>query len=228
MSEKEMIQSELNAREKLASLSDDELLELASNPNDFDYLMDGLAKCMNPSFVCYAYQYNDIVRKMININRGRIVEDEKLTEDVYKVLCHLNEYDSRSYEFREDFTGQYVSIVRDALGLRKLGISLEDFDKNALGTWKKMSSLDFEDLNNDKYCLAVFNYLVYYHPEYMRKAEFLPFVQDMFGKVDEKDFDTKKEYKSFKRVAKKSMNNLDKYTKKKVKENERFRSYWGY
>ena len=40
MKEKEIIQSRLDAMEKMATLSDDELMEVARNPEEFDKFMD--------------------------------------------------------------------------------------------------------------------------------------------------------------------------------------------
>lgn len=225
MEEKEMIRCKLSARNKLASLSEDELLKLSDDEKEFDYFLKGLASCMNSSFVCYAYRYNDIIVEMIKRNIHRMEGNEEQTNDVYQVLSHLNEYASKSYEFRDDFTPQYEFIVSDAFGLNKFNISLKEFDKNALNVWDKMNEFKFEELKNDKYYLTTIGYLVYYHPEYVIKCEMLPQIKDTLNNINSEDFEDKKEFKKYKSVAKKTMRNLEKNAKKKVKEIQRFKSY---
>ena len=56
MLEKEIIQSKLDARQKLATLSEEELIALAKNPEEFDKFIKGYAQSINYIYICYAYR----------------------------------------------------------------------------------------------------------------------------------------------------------------------------
>lgn len=213
MEEREIILSKLNARQKLASLSEEKLLSLAEDSKEFDYLMGGLARCMSPSFVCYAYRYNDILREMIKKNMARIGENEELSQNVYKILGYLDEYDSKGAKFRSDFTPQYEYIFMASLGLNKLGVSLESFDKNALDMFDRIENLEIAEIKNNEYYLATVSYLVHYHPEYLKSSHVIFSIQNSLHNVNRNDFDNGDKYKAFKKVANMNIKKLQKYSK---------------
>ena len=225
MEEKEMIRCMLSARYNLASLSKEELLNLASDEKEFDYFLAGLSSCMNYSFVFYAYRYMDVIIEMFKKNIHRMDENEKVADGITEVLLYLNEYDSKGYKFRDDFTPQYEFIVSEALGLRKFDVSLKDFDKNALIIWDKINEFKFDELKSDKYYLMTFAYLVYFHPEYVRNWEILPQIKESLNNFNKNDFKDKKEMKKYKSVVNKVMRNLEKHNKKKIKEFKQFNNH---
>lgn len=223
MEEREKIQNKLDARQKLAAMSREELINLSHEASEFDRFISGLADSMNCVFVCYAYRYDDIIRDMIRNNMDRLEEDETLSQNVYKVLNNLNEYANHSPGFKREFSDQYEAIESQSLGLYKLEMSLTDFDKNAADYFRKMMDYRFEDMRSDKKYLATVNYLVKYHSEYMSSCHILPSVQDTLCNVDRGDFSSRKEYHTFKKVANKTMSKFEKNRRILYKEREKIK-----
>jgi len=221
MLEKEIIQSKLDARQKLASLSEEDLITLAKNPEEFDKFIKGYALSINYIYICYAYRYNDIIRKMINENMGRLEGNEELTNNVYHILNHFNKHSKDSYGTRVEFFNQFQAIEETCLGLDKFNLSLEDFDKKAADYFRIMEDNNFDDIKTDPMFLATINYMTKYHPTYATFCYMIPSIQDYLCHVDKKDFEDKKEYRKFKRAASKTMNNLTKAGRKVRKEREK-------
>ena len=209
MEVKEIIQSRLDAREKLATLTNEELVELARNPEEFDKFISGYALSMNNLFVCHAYNKDGIIRKMINENMDRLDGNEELSNNVFRVLKYLDSYSKESAEDRYEFTCQYEALEEHALCLDRFGASLDDFDKNAAGIFRKMKELDFDGLKTDKFYLATLNFLGRYYPDYMSNTYMLPSIYPTLSHVDKSDFEDKKEYRTFKRAVNKTASNFD-------------------
>ena len=209
MEVKEIIQSRLDAREKLAILTDEELIELARNPEEFDKFISGYALSMNNLFVCHAYNKDGIIRKMINENMDRLDGNEELSNNVFRVLKYLDSYSKESAEDRYEFTCQYEALEEHALCLDRFGASLDDFDKNAAGIFRKMKELDFDGLKTDKFYLATLNFLGRHYPDYMSNTYMLPSIYPTLSHVDKSDFEDKKEYRTFKRAVNKTASNFD-------------------
>ena len=218
MEVKEIIQSRLDAMEKLATLTNEELVELARNPEEFDKFISGYALSMNNLFVCHAYNKDGIIRKMINENMDRLDENEELSNNVFHVLKYLDSYSKESAEDRYEFTCQYEAIEENALCLDRFGASLNDFDKNAASIFRKMKELDFDSIKTDKYFLATVNFLGRHYPDYMSNTYMLPSIQQTLSHVDKGDFEDKKEYKKFKRAATKTLYRFDRSLSKARKE----------
>lgn len=215
MEEREIIQNKLKSMQKLESFSDEELLALSET--DFSVVMKGLAICMNSTFVCYAYKYNDIVRKMINKNRRVVEENDELNQSVYKILSHLNEYDSRGLTFRREFSPQYESVTMSYLGLDKLQMSLHDFYIHAPGVLDNIENVELEEIRSNKYFLAMVSYLATFHPEYLIDSHMIFSIQNTLSNINKNDFNSVEEYRSFKKVANKTMTKLQKYSKNREK-----------
>lgn len=218
MEVKEIIQSRLDAREKLATLSKEELITLARTPEEFDKFISGYALSMNKLYVCYAYRYNDIIRMMINENMDRLEGNEELSNNVYHVLGHLDSFAKESAEDRYEFACQFQAIEEHELGLDRFDSTLEDFDKNAAGIFRKMKELDFDDIKTDNNYLATVRFLGRFYAGYMSNTYMLPSIQQTLSHVDRDDFETKDEYKKFKRSATKTMYKFDKSLAKVRKE----------
>lgn len=209
MEVKEIIQSRLDAREKLATLTDEELMVLAKNPVEFDKFISGYALSMNNLFVCHAYKKDGIIRKMISENMDRLDGNEELSNNVFRVLKYLDSYSKESAEDRYEFTCQYEALEEHALCLNRFGASLDDFDKNAAGIFRKMKELDFDGLKTDKFYLATLNFLGRHYPDYMSNTYMLPSIYPTLSHVDKSDFEDKKEYRTFKRAVNKTASNFD-------------------
>lgn len=214
---KEQIQSRLDAREKLASLGFGELVELAKDPNKFDYFMNGLSLSINSTYVCYLYPYFGVIREMINQNLSRLDDNEKLSYDVFRVLNYIETYDKHNHGYKSEFNAQYESLVVANIRLDKLGISLKDFDRNAATYYKKIEEGNVEDIKTDKYYIATVSYLSKYHPEYFRNWHMLPTIFDTIYHPKKEDFEDKKDYKAFKKVASGISSNMAKYGKERAK-----------
>lgn len=210
MEVKEIIQSRLDAMEKIATLSDEELMEVARNPEEFDKFINGYALSMNKLYVCHAYAKNGIIRKMISENMDRLEGNEELSNSVYYILKRFDNYANESAEDRYEFTCQYESLEEHALCLDKFGVTLTDFEKNAAGIFRKMKELDFDGLKTNKYYLATINFLGRYYADYMSNTYMLPSIYPTLSHVDKKDFDDKKEYRTFKRATNRTAINFDK------------------
>ena len=209
MEVKEIIQSRLDAREKLATLTDEELMVLAKNPVEFDKFISGYDLSMNNLFVCHAYKKDGIIRKMISENMDRLDGNEELSNNVFRVLKYLDSYSKESVEDRYEFTCQYESIEEYDLCLNRFGASLDDFDKNAAGIFRKMKELDFDGLKTDKFYLATLNFLGRHYPDYMSNTYMLPSIYPTLSHVDKSDFEDKQEYRKFKRAVNKTASNFD-------------------
>ena len=221
MLEKEVIQNKLDARQKLASLSEEELMTLARNPEEFDKFIAGYALSINYIYVCYAYRYNDIIKKMINENMSRLDGNEELTNNVFHVLNHFDRQSKDSYALRTEFYNQFEALETASLKLDKFGLTLEDFDKKAADYFRKMTSGDFEDIKTDPMYLATVNYMAKYHPTYATFCYMNPTIQGHLSHVDKKSFEDKKEYRKFRRAANRTMNHLTKVGRKVRVEREK-------
>ena len=210
MKEKEIIQSRLDAMEKMATLSDDELMEVARNPEEFDKFISGYVLSMNKLYVCHAYAKNDIIRKMIKENMDRLEGNEELSNSVYFILKRLDNYSNETAEDRYEFTCQYESLEEHALCLDRFGVSLTDFEKNAASIFRKMKELEFDDIKTDKFYLATVNFLGKYYADYMSNTYMLPSIYPTLSHVDKSAFADKKEYRTFKRATNKTAANFDK------------------
>ena len=221
MLEKEIIQSKLDARQKLATLSEEELIALAKNPEEFDKFINGYAQSINYIYICYAYIYNDIIRKMINENMSRLEGNEELTNNVYRVLNHFDRHSKDSYATRVEFYNQFQAIEEENLQLSRFGLSLEEFDKKAADYFRKMTSGEFSDIKTDPMYVAIVNYMAKYHPTYATYCYMIPTIQGDLSHVDKKAFEDKKEYRRFRRAANKTLNNLTRAGRKVRTEREK-------
>lgn len=221
MLEKETIQSKLDARQKLATLSDEELIALAKNPEEFDKFIKGYAQSINYIYICYAYRYNDIIRKMINENMGRLEGNEELTNNVYHVLNHFDRHSKDSYGTRTEFYNQFQAIEEDSLELRRFDLSLEVFDKKAADYFRKMTGGEFSDIKTDPMYIATVNYMAKYHPVYATFCYMIPTIQGDLSHVDKNAFEDRKQYRKFRRAANKTLSNLTKAGRKVRKEREK-------
>lgn len=230
MDVKEIIQNKLDARQKLATMSKEELVELSKNPEEFDRFIDGFSRSMNAAFVCYAYQYNDIIREMISNNMDRIGENDDLSQRVHFILRHFQSYGEETEGYRREFFYQYEAVEAQSLNIDKLGLGVKDLDKVAATYFRRMTNLEMEDMRSDKNYLATVSYLAKYYPEYMTYTYMLPEIQKTLSHVDKKDFDSKEEYKAFKKVATKTLNKMSKegYRIKKEKIKELGSNHSGY
>ena len=215
--EKEQIQSKLDAREKLASLGFGELIELSKDPNKFDYFMEGLANSMSNTFVCYMYPYFSVVREMINQNKSRLNENEDLSQHVFKVLSYFEQYDKYDPGYKSEFYDQYVSVVVSSLRLDKLGLTLKDFYSQAADRFRRMTDGKIDEMRSDKYYAATVAYLSKHHPEYLRNCYMIPVIYDTIYHPNKNDFEDKKDYKAFKKVASTISSNLAKYERERAK-----------
>ncbi len=209
MEEREIIRDSLEAKKMLVTLNDEELLKVAEDDKKFSSFIRGVAVRMNSAYVCYAFQFNSILRKMINEASKRDLSENDLN-CIYKVLYHLDEYGSQSKSFRYDFTSQYEYIETNDLGLAKLGLTLEDLDRNLLGMFDKINSGNIEDVKTDKYYLATVSYLSKIHPRYLRNSFMIPEIKKSLCFIDKNSFDDRKEYRAFKRVASRTMRRIEK------------------
>lgn len=215
--EKEQIQSKLDAREKLAVLGFGELVELSKDPNKFDYFMEGIALSMSNTFVCYMYPYFGVVKEMINQNMSRLNDNEELSQNVFRVLSYVEQYDKHDNGYKSEFNAQYESLVAANLKLDKLGITLKDFYAHAASRFRDMTNGKIQDMRNDKYYAATVLYLSKYHPEYLRNCYMIPEIFDTLYNPKKEDFDSRKDYKAFKKVGAAVSSNLARYGKERAK-----------
>jgi len=215
--ERKQIQSKLDAREKLARLSNEELLELSKNPSDFDYFVEGLAIGMNYGSVCYLYQYFGIIKEMINNNMDRMASNEEMSQNALYVLRYLTLYDKHDYKYKVDFSAQYKSLVASNLKLDKLGMDLNDLDKFAATMFSAISEGNIEDIQCDKYYVATVAYLSKYHPQYLQDCPSLMKIYDTIYNPNRHYFASKKDYNAFKKVALVVTNNMSRYSRETAK-----------
>lgn len=210
MDAKEIIQKKLDARQKLATMNREELVALSKNPEEFDRFIDGFSRSMSSVFVCYAYQYNDIIREMISNNMDRLEGNDDLSQRVHFILHHFDSFGKESEGYRREFFYQFEAVEAQCLHIDKLGLGVKDLDKVAATYFKRMTNLEMDSMRSDKNYLATVSYLVKYHPEYMTYSYMLPEIQKTLSHVEQKDFASKDEYKAFKKVANKTMNRISK------------------
>jgi len=210
MEERKIIQSKLDARQKMVKLSNEELLNLSKDVEKFDEFIFGFANAMDFIFVCYAYQYNDIIRKMINENIDRIDENEELSQSVYKILNNLDAYSKENSDYRREISDQYEAVEAQSLYIDKFKMTLADFDKMAADCFKKMNADEIDSVPTDKNFISVVNYLVKYHPVYLSNCDILSDIKSKLTNVNVDSFDNKKEYKTIKKVASKTLTRLEK------------------
>ena len=225
MNEREEIRNSLLSKKMLATLSDEELLKRTEGKEAFSKFIAGIAYVMTPVYVCYAYKDNDILRKIIS--RGLENNSDLSMEtqrDVITVLQNLNEYSNRDQEFRYEFTTQYESIETHALGLTKLGMTLEEMDSVLLDMFDKINSGNIDDVKTDKNYLATVSYLARRHSSYLRNSFMIPEIKKSLCFVDKNAFDDRKEYKAFKRVASTTLRRIEKSYKYEKKNQQKVKN----
>lgn len=218
MEVKEIIQDKLDARKKLVTFSREELMGLSRNPEEFDKFIEAYSMSMTHVYACYAYRYNDIIRDMIKVNQDRVFNDYPLINNVYHIERSLDSFGKLSYYDQDDFSGQFEAIETRALGIDTFGMSLASFEKEAASVFEKMTDMKFEEVQTEKSYIGVVNYLAKYHADYLSNSYMLPSILSSLSHVDKDSFADKKEYKTFKKAANRTLTNVEKACRKVRKE----------
>ena len=210
MEERKLIRLVFESKQKLATLSEKELMEIAQDPEQFKRFISGTAFSMTNLYVCFAYWYKNILYKMINANKDKTVDELGMdTITAMLVITHrLDEYDKKDSEYREDFTGQYEYFEACDLGLRKLGMDVGNMNAHLLDMFDIIDHGNVSKVKRNKYYLATVSYLTKYHMGYLLDEKVLPRVWSSLNDVRMSEFASRDDYRIFKKVTDKTLKKI--------------------
>lgn len=208
--ERKLIRLVLESKQKLATLSPDELMKIASDEEQFKRFITGTACSMTNLYVCFAYWYKNILYKMIDANKDKPVEElgEDTITAMFVITNRIDEYDKRDSEYREDFTGQYEYFEAYDLGLKNLGMDVGKMNAHLLEMFDIIDHGNVSKVKRNKYYLATVSYLTKYHMGYLLDGRVLPKVWSSLNDVKRSDFASRDDYRVFKKVTDKTLKKI--------------------
>ena len=210
MEERKLIRLVLESKQKLATLSPDELMKIASDEEQFKRFITGTACSMTNYYVCFAYWYKDILYQMIGANKDKTLNElgEDTVTKMLFVLQRLDEYDKKDPDYREDFTGQYEYFEACDLGLKNLGMDVGKMNAHLLEMFDIIDHGNVSKVKRNKYYLATVSYLTKYHMGYLLDGKVLPKVWSSLNDVKRSDFASRDDYRVFKKVTDKTLKKI--------------------
>lgn len=210
MEERKQIRLILESKQKLATLSPDELMKIALDEEQFKKFISGTACSMTNYYVCFAYWYKDILYQMIGANKDKTLNElgEDTVTKMLFVLQRLDEYDKKDPDYREDFTGQYEYFEACDLGLKNLGMDIGKMNAHLLEMFDIIDCGNVSKVKRNKYYLATVSYLAKYHMGYLLDGKVLPRVWSSLNDVKRSEFVSRDDYRVFKKVTDRTLKKI--------------------